>query len=121
MTLLKIPYEQFQTLITKDLGEIEARRIEKFISMQDKENFSFDTGLLAVDDLYKLDLIEIITQCLSKVFPQQSTLPVSVVRKGLMVNRDTHIQPKPRKITQDLLNAIKSLGDPKESVQKETF
>ena len=38
-----------------------------------------------------------------------------------MVNRDTHIQPRQRRVTQDLLNAIKSLGDPNESVEKEDF
>ena len=48
-------------------------------------------------------------------------MPISQIRKGLLVNLETHTQPKQRKITESLLAALKTLGERHERIEKDVF
>ena len=53
------------------------------------------------------------------MYPNQDSMPISQIRKGLLVNRETHSQPQQRKITQNLLDALKMLGERHERIGKD--
>ena len=48
------------------------KRIETLLKMsKDFSNFSFDTGINGIKDLYKMDLDTIIDQCLDRLAPNR--------------------------------------------------
>ena len=103
------------------LGEIEAQRIESLFHKYKVQSFDFDTGLIGVDELYSRDFEEIIDQCLDRIAPSNEMLPVRLVRRGLLVNRESHTIPERRRSTQALLDNIKILGERDDEVKKKSF
>ena len=68
-------------------------RIEKQFKKYNVTHFEFDTGLIGVDELYKKDFDEIIEQCMDRLEPNNDKLPIKLIRKALIVNRENHVQP----------------------------
>ena len=44
-----------------------------------------------------------------------------MIRKGLLVNKESHVQPQRRNETQELMDALYDLGDRHQSVKKSDF
>ena len=53
------------------------------------------------------------------MYPHRDLIPISQIRKGLLVNVETHTQPKQRKITQSLHDALRTLGERHERIEKD--
>ena len=95
VTPLKV--DTFLRVIQDHFGEIEAMRVEQYFSTSnDFSKFSFEMGMQGVKDLYKMDLDEVIEQCLNRVAPQEMDISVKYVRQGLNVNKATHTSPSKR-------------------------
>ena len=77
--------------------------------------------MIGVDELYSRDFEEIIDQCLDRIALNNDKLPVRLVRRGLLVNRESHTIPERRRSTQALLDNIKLLGERNDEVKKKSF
>mmetsp|Transcript_2369 Transcript_2369/g.3004 ORF Transcript_2369/g.3004 Transcript_2369/m.3004 type:complete len:96 (-) Transcript_2369:465-752(-) len=56
----QISLQIFLKFTTEAFGEIESLRIEKLFTASTVNNFTFDTGVIGIDELYRQDLEEIV-------------------------------------------------------------
>ena len=70
-------------------------------------------------ELYKLNLDEVIDQCLARVAPNSATVTLKSVKMGLGVNKSTHTDLDKRRANEALFAEIVTLGDINGTIEKE--
>ena len=75
-----------------------------------------------VKKLYKLNLDEVIDQCLARVAPNTKTVTLKSVKMGLGVNKATHTDVTRRRANEVLYEEIATLGGQMDAhVEKQQF